>query len=787
MTHCGVCGHDAWQIFEHLTFGVWQAEGEHLQRDTQDYPLGQCQRCGHVQSLTEYTEELLQTLYFHGPQEQVFWHEQLVNSKFPYQQMVNLFAEYLPQHAKITDLGCGPGALLTACRSRFPDASLTGVDFNDRCAMADIEYHSANIALPDTLAGLLPAASQDLVCASHTLEHLPAPGAFLKAAANLLNRDGILFIEVPDFTQPLPEKIAGQSNLINLQHIHYFSEANLLALALNCGLEPVKVHRVTTGYIPRLMLLLKPAAQAVTADSFVMDAGIRANIESAYRQADNCRRRLADKLNSVLSHPDKSVALWGIGADAFLLSQSDAFRRLLSHPRLSLHDYQWAGKQLDGKMILGSDQLQQTDAEIFLLPSLAETRVKMHALAKSWQIAVNDPYDPDNFPQPSPAPCQLCQTDQWQPIATLNTGVWDKSEKALQRVSLAFPIAECKHCNHVQISKAHSENDISALYFSGGGQPEMWPVRTDGSNAYKEMVSAIGSALIEASSIADFGCGEGLLLAEMAAAHPAGEYIGIDFNPVGEDSFIKRVRCDLNQQAQLLTVAGGKQFDLITASHVLEHLISPVGFLTALRERLTDKGIIFVEVPDASFNPDNHLHETNLIHGQHLHYFTKDSAAAFAAAAGLECLATHQLHTDSIPRLQLLLKKGDKQPLSRKLPTSAKASIVQRFHDYEQELDNRAAKLLNALSVEQKVALWGIGGDLWQLLNRHPQFIESIKSGQLIMLDRELAGHELYARRIASSDCLTQESLPVLITPIYLPTKSHMLALSKSWPCKAIQ
>ncbi|MCL2913052.1 class I SAM-dependent methyltransferase [Shewanella corallii] len=788
MTQCGICGHEAWQVFEHLTFGVWQANAKQLTRDTKDYPLGQCQHCGHVQSLTEYSEELLQTLYFHGPQEQVFWHEQLVGSHFPYHQMVSLFAELLPGTPCITDLGCGPGALLKACRHQFPDAKLTGVDFNDRCALEGIDYISANIAIAENLHGLIPAGSQHLVCASHTLEHLPDPRAFLQAAAGLLTEDGLLFIEVPDFTAPLSDRVCGQSNLINLQHIHYFSESNLIALARAAGLDPIKVERLTTGYIPRLQMLMKVQGSKGQGnktqglpDKMTMDGGIRDNIEAARCHGANVRRLLVDQLKSALSNPDTSVALWGIGADAYLLLQDSEFVDLLNNPRLNLHDYQWAGHQLGGKTILGSDQLSDTSARIFLLPSLAETRVKMHALAKDWGIKVTDPYDPDNFRLPTPAPCQLCQTDQWRHLETLNTGIWDKSGDELVRKNLAFPVGECHHCGHVQITRPHNEQDIAALYFSGGGQPEMWPVRTDGSNAYREMVQAMGDALPISRKIADFGCGEGLLLKEMAAAHPDGDYLGIDFNPVGADGSIPRLRCDLNQQAQLLSVADGAQFDLITASHVLEHLVSPVAFLSALGSRLNPNGHMFIEVPDASFNDSNRLHETNLVHGQHLHYFTKASALAFAAAAGLECISCNQIQTDSIPRLQLLLKPGERQPLTSALQQTAVASITQRFAGHRGALSKLHTAIQEQLDCGEQVALWGIGGDFVQLLAQFPDLKTPLNAGRIQLFDMGSRGHSIEGWQIHCSSALPDSSKPCFIVPQYLPTRSGMLKLSRNW------
>ena len=79
---------------------------------------------------------------------------------------------------------------------------------------------------------------------SHYLEHTPTPLAELDAAATVLVRDGILFIELPDPECKLG-RILGRYWLpwFQPQHLNFFSVANLSAQLEKRGFEVAGVER----------------------------------------------------------------------------------------------------------------------------------------------------------------------------------------------------------------------------------------------------------------------------------------------------------------------------------------------------------------------------------------------------------------------------------------------------------------------------------------------------------------------------------------------------------------
>ena len=84
----------------------------------------------------------------------------------------------------------------------------------------------------------------------------------------------------------------------------------------------------------------------------------------------------------------------------------------------------------------------------------------------------------------------------------------------------------------------------------------------------------------------------------------------------------------------------GKDFDLITANHVVEHVDDPIAFLGMLKGFLGQNGIICIEMPstlDIGFLDKTH----DRFMSQHEVIHDNDSVEFIASKVGLRCIYNH--------------------------------------------------------------------------------------------------------------------------------------------------
>lgn len=125
----------------------------------------------------------------------------------------------------------------------------------------------------------------------------------------------------------------------------------------------------------------------------------------------------------------------------------------------------------------------------------------------------------------------------------------------------------------------------------------------------------------------DVGCSMGTLLEIVGAATQVGVEPGEQHRRQAEAAGI-----EVHQTIEELVEADPEPFDLITMSHVVEHLADPVGYLPALRPLLAPGGRLLVEVP--------YLYRSVAYEVDHLLVFTMPTLVSTLRAAGFEPVET---------------------------------------------------------------------------------------------------------------------------------------------------
>ena len=170
------------------------------------------------------------------------------------QKIFNDLKNYLPQKAKILDVGCGEGDHLIFLKQNGFD-NLVGLDpIPEYCQKLKNFYEIScyNQSLAEFADG---EKKFDCVILSHVIEHFVEPNKALEAISNLMADGGILYLRTPDLY-----KFKNPFSQFCIPHTFYFSPATLETLLKKYGFNP-KGYRETL--IPHEMVLLAEKVSSV--------------------------------------------------------------------------------------------------------------------------------------------------------------------------------------------------------------------------------------------------------------------------------------------------------------------------------------------------------------------------------------------------------------------------------------------------------------------------------------------------------------------------------------------
>jgi 2-polyprenyl-3-methyl-5-hydroxy-6-metoxy-1,4-benzoquinol methylase len=119
----------------------------------------------------------------------------------------------------LLDIGCGNGFFL---QSLNLDAwEKNGIDLSPGCGR-NIQNHKIKLISGDIL-GYEPDKKYDIITCFSSFEHFMSPDLVIIKIHNLLNPEGLLIIDVPDTSCPVP----GLEEYFTLEHLSHFTKATL--------------------------------------------------------------------------------------------------------------------------------------------------------------------------------------------------------------------------------------------------------------------------------------------------------------------------------------------------------------------------------------------------------------------------------------------------------------------------------------------------------------------------------------------------------------------------------
>lgn len=169
--------------------------------------------------------------------------------------------EALPQHARVLDAGSGSGKIVRLICAVRPDVEVVAIDISDtkRYLPKNVAFHRLSV---ETLSEHLEHGSFDAIVCLHVLEHLLYPMRTLEVFRTLLKSDGLLYIELPNWTRALMF-FSDKFFYADYSHVRLFSKKTLLLLARDyrfeircmrsCFAEKSLRGRLAAGLMPDIL------------------------------------------------------------------------------------------------------------------------------------------------------------------------------------------------------------------------------------------------------------------------------------------------------------------------------------------------------------------------------------------------------------------------------------------------------------------------------------------------------------------------------------------------------
>ncbi|WP_157810847.1 class I SAM-dependent methyltransferase [Nonlabens sp. MB-3u-79] len=277
------------------------------------------------------------------------------------------------------------------------------------------------------------------------------------------------------------------------------------------------------------------------------------------------------------------------------------------------------------------------------------------------------------------------------------------------RYQMGVQTVICKNCSLIHINprpteqemvgfyKNHYRNfyesiDVPTSHYIANG-----PFIPRANFVYK----VLNDYLNHANNILDVGCAEGTLLKLIEDSYPSIKTQGIEPSN-GFGNYAKgqlRGEVFLGGYQEFVKQSPNIKFDIITTTHVLEHILSPKEFVESLKSMMHESSVLYIEVPNIM---SDNLKGLGAIHLGHVLSYDSTTLKLLLNLCGLEVI---DFYTEGLPALTpamgVICKKANKyNKVTYSTPSivDQKAKLfIERILPAKEEKRNSVKKKLKVL------------------------------------------------------------------------------------------
>jgi 2-polyprenyl-3-methyl-5-hydroxy-6-metoxy-1,4-benzoquinol methylase len=264
--------------------------------------------------------------------------------------------------------------------------------------------------------------------------------------------------------------------------------------------------------------------------------------------------------------------------------------------------------------------------------------------------------------------CHVCHSTQIERVQAPERIVHRVSSDA-QPVEGKVAWAVCANCTTIQkvvdddwrlmAERIYAKYDIN--HQAGGEEPRLFNTAFGVGPRTQILMKFLLQSfdLPPTGKLLDIGCANGNLLKTAHSVRPCWELFGSEISDQWKNEVLALPGVHDFYIGQKIDYPS--RYDLITLSHVLEHVEDPAGFLQPLSRHLTPGGKLVILVPDIRRNP------IDLLIADHCSHLDENSLSGILTRAGFEI---ERLSVDVIPK-ELAAICGVARPPARRRPEVA--------------------------------------------------------------------------------------------------------------------
>ena len=209
-----------------------------------------CKKCGMIFTHPRPSKDWISKVHINSKEFEFFTINHAKKWEASYQKGISIISAYKGS-GRLLDVGCGTGYFANLARDA--GFEVTGTDV----AKSAVEFASKNFRLRvhygDMAELKLEPRTFDIITLCNVLEHMLDPVETMRACYNVLENNGIIYLETPNaellrlsahnrLLLRLRERLRGDSSLIPWEHLNYFSPKTLKSLLKNTGFKIVKFY-----------------------------------------------------------------------------------------------------------------------------------------------------------------------------------------------------------------------------------------------------------------------------------------------------------------------------------------------------------------------------------------------------------------------------------------------------------------------------------------------------------------------------------------------------------------